>query len=99
MAQTTYGISNFNIQRGGTEVTWVVSWGLQTDEWFNFQLAIGFSDGPNDEPFQSRLEITRQWVTLERYYPWDLRAWYVVKNEADPISSQAFGFTGLRSAG
>jgi hypothetical protein len=99
MATTTFGETNFVIQAAETELTWVVSWGLQRDEWFNFQVAPDFSSGPDDESLPSTVEITRQWQTVESTYPWEVRAWLVVKNASPAGSEVVLGFTGLRSHG
>ncbi len=48
-------------------MTWVVSWGLRRDAWFNFQLSPDFSTDDNDEKWQSTLETTRQWVTASAF--------------------------------
>ncbi|MES1209547.1 MAG: hypothetical protein ABUS79_26725 [Pseudomonadota bacterium] len=100
MATTTFGETNFVIQAAETELTWIVSWGLQRDEWFNFQVAPDFSDGAIENlNLQSTVEITRQWQTVEPTYPWEVRAWIVVKNASPAGSEVVLGFTGLRSHG
>ena len=97
MATTFFTDTNAVVQAAGSEVTWVVSWGLQRDEWFNFQLSPGFSTDDNDEKWQSTLETTRQWVTASPFG--DVQAWFVVKNESPPGTSVDFTFCGLRSQG
>lgn len=99
MATTQFGETNFVIQAAETELTWVVSWGLQRDEWFNFQIAPDFSDGPNDQIFPSTIEITRQWLTVDDQEPFEVHAWFTVKNESQAGSELVFGFCGLRSKG
>jgi len=99
MATVQFTETNFVIQAAGVELSWVVSWGLRRDEWFNFQLAPDFSDGQNDETYPSTIEITRQWLTVSNAYPFEVKALFSVKNESPPGSQLVFGFTGLRSQG
>jgi hypothetical protein len=99
MATTTFGRTNFVIQAGETEVTWTVSWGLQRDEWFNFQLAPGISDSPDDDWVPTTIEVTRQVITVSAVYPYQVQAQFTVRNLSPPGSEVAFGFSGLRSAG
>jgi hypothetical protein len=96
MASISFGETNFVIQAAGTELSWVVSWGLQRDEWFNFQISPDFSDGPNDERYPSTMEVTRQWVTTSEVFPFEVRAWFVVKNASPPGSQLVFSFCGMR---
>jgi hypothetical protein len=80
MATTQFGETNFVIQAAETEMTWTVSWGLQRDEWFNFQIAPDFNDGPNDERLPTTIEVTRQVVTVSEVYPFEVKAVFTVKN-------------------
>jgi hypothetical protein len=97
MATTVFGDTNAVVQAAESEVTWVISWGLRRDEWFNFQLSPDFSTDDNDEKWQTTLETTRQWVTASAFG--DLQAWFVVKNASPPGTSVDFTFCGLRSQG
>jgi len=97
MATVQFGETNFVIQLAETELTWVVSWGLTREDWFNFQLSPGFSGFPDDIEVPTTMEITRQWVTLSEVYPWEVRAWITVRNASAAGTECAFGFNGLRS--
>jgi hypothetical protein len=99
MATTQFGETNFVIQAAETEMTWVVSWGLERDEWFNFQVAPDFSGDDNDGRYPSTVEVTRQWVTVSDVYPYEVRAWLTVKNSSPAGTEVVLGFCGLRSKG
>jgi hypothetical protein len=99
MATTQFAETNFVIQAAETEVTWTVSWGLQRDEWFNFQIAPDFSDSPDDDWIPTTIEVTRQVITVSAVYPYEVQAQFTVRNLSPAGSEVVFGFCGLRSAG
>jgi hypothetical protein len=96
MPTILFGNSNAVFQVAGAELTWIVSWGLQRDEWFNFQLSPGESDFPDDVRVSSSLEIVRHGLTTSGVPPWEISAWFVVKNESPPGSELGFEFCGIR---
>ena len=99
MATIQFGETNFVLQAAETEMTWVVSWALPRDEWFNFQLAPGFSAGSEDYNLPTTMEITRQRVTVSEVYPWEVKTLITVRNDSAPGSWVAFGFCGVKTKG
>ncbi|HSZ82141.1 MAG TPA: hypothetical protein VLA14_07665 [Polyangia bacterium] len=99
MATIQFGETNFVIQAAETEVTWTVSWGLQRDEWFNFQIAPDFSDSPDDDWIPTAVEITRQVVTVSAVYPYEVQTQLTVRNLSAAGSEVVLGFCGMKSSG
>jgi hypothetical protein len=99
MATVQFAETNFVIQVAETELTWVVSWGLARFEWFNFQLAPDSGAFEDDVLAPTTMEITRQWVTVAELYPWEVRAWFTVRNASAPGTECVLSFTGMRSHG
>ena len=55
MATTFFTDTNAVVQAAESEVTWVVSWGLRRDEWFNFQLS------PDSAPTTTTKNGSQSW--------------------------------------